>query len=62
MYVLGCKNALGPALEKMACKVKHFERKIVIISIPINLIICLGAQKNRLNETVLLSNHNIRFD
>ena len=29
--------------------------------LPINFNICLGAQKNRLIETVLLSTHNICF-
>ena len=38
-----------------------YERKTVIISLPINLNMCLGAQKNRLIETVLLSTHNICF-
>ena len=36
-----------------------YERKIVIIFLPINLSMCFAAQKNRLIETVLLSNHNI---
>ena len=35
--------------------------KIAFISLPINLNMCLGAQKNRLFETVLLSTHNICF-
>ena len=36
-------------------------RKISVIFLPINLNMCLGAQKNRLIEIVLLSTHNIRF-
>ena len=36
-------------------------RKIVNISLPIILAHFLGAQKNRLIETVLLSTHNICF-
>ena len=40
---------------------KFYERKIVIIFLPINLNMCLGAQKNRLIETVLLSTHNVYF-
>ena len=38
-----------------------FERKIVNISYPSVLTYVLGAQKNRLIETVLLSTHNICF-
>ena len=38
-----------------------FERKIVNIFLPIGIKIYFGAQKNRLNETVLLSTHNICF-
>ena len=40
---------------------QFFQRKIVNIFLPINFNICLGAQKNRLIETVLLSTHNICF-
>ena len=40
---------------------KIFECKIVIISLPINLNIFLGAQKNCLIEMVFLSTHNICF-
>ena len=41
---------------------KHiFERKIVNISYPPVLTYVLGAQKNGLNEKVLLSTHNICF-
>ena len=36
-----------------------FGRKIVNIFLPISFNICLGAQKNHLIETVLLSTHNI---
>ena len=36
-----------------------FERKSVNIFLPISLNVCLGAQKNRLIETVLLSTHNM---
>ena len=35
--------------------------KIALISFPTNLNMCLGAQKNRIIETVLLSTHNICF-
>ena len=38
-----------------------FERKIVIIFLTITSTYVLGAQKNRLIETVLLSTHNICF-
>ena len=40
---------------------KFYARKIVIIFLPINLNMCLGAQKNHLIESVLLSTHNICF-
>ena len=41
---------------------KYFQRKIVNIFLPTNFNIhVLGAQKNRLIETVLLSTHNICF-
>ena len=40
---------------------KIFQRKIVNIFLPIILAYVLGAQKNRLIETVLLSTHNICF-
>ena len=40
---------------------KFFERKIVNISYPSVLTYVLGAQKNRLNDTILLSTHNICF-
>ena len=40
---------------------KHFQREIVHIFSPINLAYVLGAQKNRLIETVLLTTHNICF-
>ena len=35
--------------------------KIEITFLFISFNICYGAQKNRLNETVLLSTHNICF-
>ena len=35
--------------------------KIAIIFLPINLSLCLGAQKNRLTEAVLLSTQNLCF-
>ena len=38
-----------------------FERKIVNIFLSISLTYVLGAQKNRLIETVILSTHNICF-
>ena len=40
---------------------KNFQRKIVNIFLPIILAYALGAQKNHLIETVLLSTHNICF-
>ena len=40
---------------------QNFERKILNNLLPISFNICLGAQKNRLIETVLLSTHNICF-
>ena len=40
-------------------KKKKKQRKIVNILLPIILAYVLGAQKNRLIETVLLSTHNI---
>ena len=42
-------------------KQKKIQHKIVNIFLPISFNICLGAQKNRLIETVLLSTHNICF-
>ena len=47
--------SIGPDMET-------FERKIVINFLPINLNMFLGAQKNCLIETVLLSTHNTCFD
>ena len=42
---------------------KHnFEHKFENIFLPISFNICLGAQKNCLIKTVLLSTHNICFD
>ena len=35
---------------------------VCMVSYPSVLTFVLGAQKNRLNETVLLSTHNICFD
>ena len=46
---------IGPVKQK-------FEHKNAIIFLPSNLNIRLGAQKNRLIETVLLSTHNICFE
>ena len=40
---------------------KKIQRTILNIFLPIIFSICFGAQKNRLNETVLLSTHNICF-
>ena len=40
---------------------QKFQRKIVNIFLPIFLAYVLGAQKNRLIETSLLSTHNISF-
>ena len=42
-------------------KQKKIQRKIVNISYPPFLTYVLGAQKNGLIETVLLSTHNIHF-
>ena len=41
---------------------QNFQPAIVNIFLPVILSICLGAQKNRLIETVLLSTHNICFN
>ena len=38
-----------------------FEREIVVIFKPINLTYVFSTLKDRLNETVLLSTHNICF-
>ena len=38
---------------------RNFQCKICLFSYPSVLAIILGAQKNRLIETVLLSTHNI---
>ena len=43
---------IGPVKQKN-------QRKSMIIFLSINFSMCLGAQKNRLIETVLLSTHNI---
>ena len=40
---------------------KKFQREVVFFSYPSILTYVLGAQKNRLIETVLLSTHNICF-
>ena len=40
---------------------KNYQHKIVMFSYPSVLPYVLGAQKNRLIETVLLSTHNICF-
>ena len=40
---------------------QFFQHKIVNFFLPIIFSIFLGAQKNRLIETVLLSTHNICF-
>ena len=46
----------------LIAKIKNFQRKIVNIFLPIIFFAyVLGAQKNRLIETVLLSTHNICF-
>ena len=42
-------------------KQKNFSVKLSIYSYPYVLAYVLGAQKNRLSETVLLSTHNICF-
>ena len=40
-------------------KQSFLQRKIAIISLSITLNMCLGAQKNRLIQTVILSTRNI---
>ena len=50
MYAL--EDSLGVDKQK-------FELRIVMIFLSIDLNMFLGAQKNRLIETVLLSTHNI---
>ena len=40
---------------------KNFQRKIANIFLPIFLAYVLGAQKNCLDEMILLSTHNICF-
>ena len=40
---------------------QKFECRIVNVFLPTSCNICLGAQKNHLIETVLLSIHNICF-
>ena len=40
---------------------KFYERKMKLFSYPSILTCVVGAQKNRLIETVLLSTHNICF-
>ena len=40
---------------------RHFSVKLYFISYPSVYTCVLGAQKNRLIETVLLSTHNICF-
>ena len=42
-------------------KHKNFSIKLLIFSYPYFLAYVLSAQKNRLNETALLSTHNICF-
>ena len=56
MYVYHVQIGTSTGLDN-----KIFERRIVNIFLPITFNICLGAQKNRLIETVLLSTHNICF-
>ena len=55
-YTVTLKVSLCTSLDK-----QNFQRTIVNISLPIILTYILGAQKNRLIETVLLSTHNICF-
>ena len=47
-------NIIGPDKDFLG-------RKTLIIFLPVNLNMCFGCSKNRLNETVLLSTHNICF-
>ena len=51
---LGLFSIVGPVKQT-------FQRKILIIFLSISLNMCLGAQKNRRNETVPLSTHHICF-
>ena len=61
------ENSVNP--HQMASSEKLFEskttgldkQKLSIFSYPSVLAYVLGAQKNRLNETVLFSTHNICF-
>ena len=52
------KISLNPEQFHRASWAKKSPGKIVIIFLSVSLNICLGAQKNRLIETVLLSTHN----
>ena len=56
--VIGKKAGICDGVPSTAALV---ELKIVNISYPSILTYVLGAQKNRLNETVRLSTHNICF-
>ena len=59
---LGAVRGGGSGLSSWCILInKTFQCKIVNISLPINFNICLGAQKNRLIETLVLSTHNICF-
>ena len=54
-------SAITICLPKFLWGHKNYQRKIVNIFLPIIFSIVLGAQKNRLIETVLLSTYNICF-
>ena len=55
------KNDWENVINHRSSLEKFFVRKIVIIFYPSVLTSVVGAQKNRLNEMVLLSTHNICF-
>ena len=55
--------AADPRVRCVSClnKTKFLSSKLLIFSYSSVLTYVLGAQKNRLNETVLMSTHNICF-
>ena len=57
----GCNAVFQSDLVCLCPYTKMFSIKLSIFSYPSVLTYVLGAQKNRLNETVLLSTHNICF-
>ena len=54
-YPESSANDIGPVKQNI------FTIKLLLFSYPSVLTCVMGAQKNRLNETVLLSTHNICF-